>query len=314
MSRALSTHSPAPTKGPDGLPVLDDAARAALWGDLFEVAVKRGCLGYLNHVGLLQSVRTRQHWADLAVNDLHLHMTNQSGAVDPGYRGRQASSLDHLLLVGWGLGWTTMREYLRRLGPRDVQVRGMFCPLDLKDRRIGAPQPDPAERLEEIWRELELPGIPDEHWSGKGEPANADFLLIARTPERQHVLCLEFSLYAQMDDLDFASEAAHLDELMRYVYRVESRGVFTRIAAEVSGEHFNLSERLVSYLPALTSHDKPLYKLCQGSSYATRLIQLLQRRGQGLEPVTAQVIAVTNSGLEALNARFDPDEDNDPRV
>ena len=85
----------------------------------------------------------------------------------------------------------------------------------------------------------------------------------------------------------------------------------TRIAAEVSGEHFKLSDRLVSYLPALTSHDKPLYKLCQGSSYATRLIQLLGRRGQGLEPVTAHVIAVTNSGLESLNARFDAGEDND---
>src|ERR1700687_446832 len=98
MSRVRSTHRPAPTQGPDGLPVLDDAARAALWGDLFEVAVKRGCLGYLDHVGLLQSASIRQRWTDLAVNDLHVHMTNQSGAVDPGYRERQASSLDHLLL------------------------------------------------------------------------------------------------------------------------------------------------------------------------------------------------------------------------
>jgi len=30
--------------------------------------------------------------------------------------------------------------------------------------------------------------------------------------------------------------------------------------------------------------------------------------------VTAHVIAVTNSGLEALNARFDAGEDNDPRA
>lgn len=30
--------------------------------------------------------------------------------------------------------------------------------------------------------------------------------------------------------------------------------------------------------------------------------------------MTAHVIAVTNSGLEALNARFDAGEDNDPRA
>jgi hypothetical protein len=295
--------------------VLEDAARAALWGDLFEVAVKRGCLGYLKHAGLFPTTSaTQQPWDAATVNDLHRHLLIQSGVIDPAYRERQTSTLDHMLWVGWGLGWTTMREYLRRLRPKDIEVRSVFCPLDLKDRRRAVLPPDGTERLEAIWRVLELPGVVDEQWGDKGQPANADFLLVARAGERQHVLCLEFSLYAQMDDLDFASETAHLDELMRYIQRTESRGVFTRIAAEVTGEHFTLSARLVSHLPALTSHDKPLYKLCQGSSYATRLIHLLGRRGQGLEPVTAQVIAVTSAGLEGLSARFDAVEVDDNRA
>jgi hypothetical protein len=125
---------------------------------------------------------------------------------------------------------------------------------------------------------------------------------------------LEFSLYAQVDDRDFASEAAHLDELMHYIQRVESRSVFTRIAAELDGEQFVFSDRLISHLPALTTRDKPLYKLCQGSSYATRLIHLLSRRGQGLELVTAKVIAVTSAGLEALSARFEPNGEQDYRA
>lgn len=295
--------------------VLDDASRAAVWGDLFEIAVKRGCLGLLEQRGLLQkSATTRDRWAALVVNDLHQHLSAQAGVVDPVYRARQDSSLDHMLWVGWALGWTSMREYLDRLGPRDLEVRGVFCPLELKDRAPGAVGVDSTERLESIWRELGLPGDPDEHWAGKGEPANADFLLITRTPERHHVLCLEFSLYAPLDDRDFETEASHLDELMRYIQRIESRGVFTRIAAEVTGEQFTLSDRLMSHLPALTNHDKPLFKLCQGSSYATRLIHLLNRRDQGLEPVTAQVIAVTSAGLEALSAPFDSTGNDDHRA
>ena len=296
--------------------MLDDAARAAVWGDLFEIAVKRGCLGLLDHRGLLQfSSTVRNPWDRLVVNDLHQHLFAQTGVVDPVYRARQDSSLDHMLWVGWALGWTIMREYLRRLGSRHLEVRGVFCPLELKDRTPATSGvPDSTERLESIWRELALPGEPDEHWAAKGEPANADFLLVTMTPERHHVLCLEFSLYAPLDDRDFESEPAHLDELMRYIQPIESRGVFTRIAAEVTGEQFTLSDRLISHLPALTSQDKPLYKLCQGSSYATRLIHPLSRRGRGLEPATAQVIAVTSAGLEALSARFDGTANGDHRA
>src|SRR5262249_31389150 len=101
------------------------------------------------------------------------------------------------------------------------------------------------------------------------------------------------------------SEAGHLDELMQYVQRTESRGVFTRIAAEGTGDHFTLSDRLISHFPALTTPDKPLYKLCQGRSYATQLIHLLNRRAQGLEPATAQVSAAPSAGREAPSARFE---------
>src|SRR5262249_9785768 len=256
--------------------------------------------------GLLpESSTVRKRWQALAVNDLHQHLVAQTGVVDPLYRARQASSLDHVLWVGWALGWTTLREYLQRLGTTEVKIRTVFCPLELKDRAASAGLPNSTERLESIWRELGLTGEPDEHWSGTGQPANADFLLVARAPGRHHILCLEFSLYAVLDDGDFETEAAHLDELMQYVQRTESRGVFTRIAAEVTGDRFTLSDRLISHFPALTTRDKPLYKLCQGSSYATRLIHLLYRRGEGFEPVTAEVIAVTTAGLEALSARFE---------
>ena len=85
---------------------------------------------------------------------------------------------------------------------------------------------------------------------------------------------------------DFESETAHLDELLQYIQRTESRGVFTRIAAEVTGEHFALSERLIAHLPALTNRDKPLYKLCQASSYTTQFVHRMARRGTPVSPAT----------------------------
>jgi hypothetical protein len=314
MFRAHCTPCPIPA-GAQPAEMLDDAARAALWGDLFEVSVKRGCLAFLDHRGLLpQSSSVRDRWQGLVVADLHQHLVDQSGVVDPLYRARQASSLDHLVWVGWALGWTTLREYLHRLGSPWLEVRSVFCPLELRDRAADTGLPDSDDRLESIWHEMGLPGQPDEHWSGRGQPANADFLLVARTPDRHHVLCLEFSLYALLNDRDFDAEAAHLDELIQHVRRIEARGVFTRIATEVTGDQLTLSDRLISHLPALTTRDKPLYKLCQGSSYATRLIHLLNRHGQGLEAVTTQVIAVTTAGLEALSARFDGADTVDHRA
>jgi len=292
--------------------MLDDSQQAALWGDLFEVAVKRGCLGYLHHRGLLPR-SSQQEWESRTISSLHEHLSTQSGVIDPNYRDRQASSLEHLLLVGWGLGWTTLREHLRRLAPAELDLRALFCPLSLPDRQRESLRPETDDRVEALWRELDMSGSPDPMWAGKGEPANADFLLLARTAERYHLLCLEFSLYAQINDADFSAEPAHLEELTRFVRRVEARGIFTRVAAEVTGEHFVLSERLISHLVALTTHDKPLYKLCQGSSYATRLLHLLERRGQGLTPVSVQVVAVTSAGLEGLSARFD-DGREDPRA
>src|SRR5918911_2029066 len=129
--------------------MLDEAQQAALWGDLFEIAVKRGCLGYLLHRGLLPtSGATWWNREQLRVGDLHQHVVSQSGVVDPAYRERQASSLDHLLLVGWGLGWTTLREYLRRLEPGQVELRALFCPLSLPDRRAELGPPELDDRVE----------------------------------------------------------------------------------------------------------------------------------------------------------------------
>jgi hypothetical protein len=283
---------------------LDEQARTVLWGDLFEVAVKRGCLASLRERALLpKGWSSLRAWRSTTVGDLHKHLVAQTGAVDPRERAALASSLDHLLLVGWGLGWTVAREYLRRFGGERVETVGLHCTPDLPDRR-RIDRPEPAARVAAFWDALALAGRPDTAWADQGEPANADFLLVLRAGGQHHVLCLEFSLHASADPDDFSEQGTHLDEVARFVRRLEARGVFTRLTTEVAGEGFAFSESLVSHLAALTSRDKPLYKLCQASSYAAQLLHLLERRGHPLTPAAVQVIAVTNAGVEALSAQF----------
>ena len=163
--------------------MLTDTQLRTLWGDLFEIAVKRGCLGVLRQRGLLGSQADHlRPWRRTRVADLHGHLLHQTGAVDPRERARLRASLDHVLLAGWGLGWTVMRECLRRLGPQGrgeaLEITGVYCPLTLPDRRSGE-ESDPEERVAALWEALSLDGAPPSlrycprhWWPGRALPSS----------------------------------------------------------------------------------------------------------------------------------------------
>src|SRR6266540_4287962 len=159
--------------------MLDETQLQALWGDLFEVAVKRGCLAVLQDRGLLQGLQgSAEHlwpWRSLRVADLHDHLLELTGAVDPRERAGLKSSLDHLLVTGWGLGWTVLRECLRRLGSGKPRLDAVFCPLALPNRQRPS-EAKPHERAAALWQALGLAGRPDPASAALGEPANADLL------------------------------------------------------------------------------------------------------------------------------------------
>lgn len=281
---------------------LTSSEALATWGDLFEVAVKRGCLDLLLERGMLPETEHLAPWAGAQVADLIAHLHRQLGVTDPSSRGRHARALQHLLLQGWGLGWTVLRAALDRLEGRDGRVRGLYCPFSLPARPGSGPD---EHSHEELWRSLGLPGAPDPAWLGRGQPARADMLLwLIDSEEREHVFVLEFSVNAPTEVRDFGDQEPHLGELLSHALRIESRGIFTRVGAMLTSEHFAFSDRIISHLAALTTRDKPLYKLAQASAYATSFILNLRERGVLLEPVTAHAIAVTNNGVEALEAEF----------
>jgi hypothetical protein len=260
-------------------------------------------LGHLRHAGLLPEHPHLELWHARRVVDLHQHLHEQSGATDPNERRLLSSSLEQLLLEGWGLGWTVAREALARF--QASRIDGLYCPLALRDRRRGA-VPDREAQLAAFWAALGLPGRPREEWAAAGQPANADFLAVLRRDDEHLVLVLEFSLHAPPRAADFREQRPHLERLEHLAARLEGRGVFTRLGASVVGEGFRVSRGLISHLPALTTRDKPLYKLCQGASYAATF---LDRCAERYPAARAQVVAITNGGLEAVAAAFLPEPD-----
>src|SRR2546422_11658394 len=98
------TMYPLASSPPDGI----DRFAAAIWGDLYEVAVKRGCLAYLASDGLLTSNQPLTVWNSTLVENVREHLYQQLDIVDRSERARYSSTLNHLLVTVYGLGWTVL--------------------------------------------------------------------------------------------------------------------------------------------------------------------------------------------------------------
>lgn len=289
---------------------------ASLLGDIFEVLVKRGVIGALLDQGLLSSTSPihpeLQPWEAMRYSNLADHLVGELEVVDPTYERLIRELIDHLAIQAYGLGWTTLRTYLKthRCGKGSgFQVIAWWCPLGLPHRIQGNHSSRSTLTQKELgrrfWKAMGLTGDVDSSITAKGHPAMADFLLIGREKRgRTRILCLEFSLNTLGEINDYTLEAAHLTELAVYASQLERRGVFSRVSAEVSveNENFTLSRGLIDHIGAFTSRDKPLYKLCQGSSYAVLTERLLRERGVITGPVELQVLAVTATGIEGFAA------------
>lgn len=292
---------------------------AVLWGQAYEVLVKRGVLACLIEQGLVEPNRPGlQRWREIKLLEISRVLSRELGILDDSMREVVKAAVGHLALVAFGVGYTATRAYLKGLrakskNPNPFKVRALWCPLTLPGEST-AEQAAREETRVAFHAELGLPGIVDPDWSRKGQPANADFMLwLEGASKEDYLLVQEYSFDMPADLGDFREQDAHLDELLRHRRIVDSRSVFARVAAEVDGESFELSEDIKTYLNALTSDNKPFYKLCQASSYAETTVHLLQKLGMAQKPVVARSLAITPNGLESLAARFTAGESLDPR-
>ena len=295
--------------------------QSVIWGHAYEILVKRGCLAYLIEQGLVSREReTLTPWLDLKLSAVEKSVIRQLEVIDPDARSIVSSAVRHLALTAFGTGYTAIRAYVKSIEGQlksfsiaKLQVRGLWCPLMLPGDKTSPDERRTAAR-HGFAKEFGLGGFVDPAWSGTGQPANADFTLWMRyAGKSDYLLVEEYSFDMRGAPKDFRDQEAHLKELSDYRRVVDSRSVFARVAAQVEGEQFLLSEDLRLYLPALTSKNKPFFKLCQASSYAATTAALLEARGLVIKPMSSRALAITPNGLESLAARFD-DDGNDPRA
>lgn len=300
--------------------------QAVLWGQAYEVLVKRGSIAYLIEQGLLDADRpSLEQWRKHKLLKVSTELTNALDIIDEQQRAVVKAAVRHLALTAFGTGYTAMRAYLisvrehlrttyRSFNADSLRLRTLWCPLSLPGASTDIDEAHAASR-QALYEEFGLHGIVDPAWSSKGQPANADFMMWLSYAEKQDFLLVqEYSFDMPREIGDFREQGPHLEELMRHRRIVDSRSVFARVAAEVDGESFELSDDIKTFLTALTSENKPFHKLCQASSYAEITVRLLQTRGLLSVPCNARALAITPNGLESLGATFAPSGDKDPRI
>jgi hypothetical protein len=285
-------------------------ANAVLWGQVFEIAIKRGVLIHLIHRKLLpldhQSVAS---WTSLKTAKLYAVVKHQLQVVDANAIAMVERAVSHMLVPGYGLGWTCMREYLTRISDRTrrrFELKALWCPLSIPN--LSRDREAEALSAAQAFKEAFGVGSAGAELTARGYAAWSDFTLWLTTPTKHpdNLLVLEFSYNAPAEVPDFAREEDHLEEVRRFARYLDLRGVFSRICAEVKGEGFELAPTLTSHLGAFTSRDKPFFKLCQGASYVDKTVNILQGEGKLARLCDTRVIAVTSNGFESLAARFVP--------
>lgn len=280
----------------------DDASHLpAVWGDVFEVAVKRGFLAELLDRGLVDA-RTPglAEWSDGSVAGIRRTVREQYPTAAGNVLSRASKYTGHLLAVGGFLGRTVARAWADKRVDDGSAIEAVWCPLSLPDRLSGETGSDGRDLLAEFAAVTGLEA-PNAEMAKAGGAARADFLIVGRTRKgKRFLLCVEFSHHAPEDPGDMGRGDAHLAEVRGFVGRLESRGVFSRLSADVTDGGFELNRRVVSHLPALTTSDKPLYKLMQGASYACGFVDAAGHA----EPIDVDVAAVTPAGVESASGTF----------
>lgn len=297
---------------------MDLTQRQSLWGQVFEIAVKRGVLTKLlgSQVGNLEHCDL-DSWKLLDAADVYGALARELKEVDPNLKSRTREIARHLFELGMGLGQTALREYLRQLksDPEDYSIKALWCPLQLP-RIQGDFETETETALQAFSKAFAQSSRVESVLTNKGFPVRADFLLWLEPHHNKldrELLCLEFSLNGLPEMADYSKPEAHLEELRRFAWFMDTRSVFSRVCAEVSGEEFVLSPRIKEHFPAFTGRDKPLYKLCQAASYVETTLRWLKSKGVDDRPFNARALSITQNGFESLSAKFYTSEQVDPR-
>ena len=297
--------------------------QAILWGQAYEILTKRGALDYLIEKQMIDIESPwLEPWRTHTLPNVSAAIISALELVDPDVSDRVTAAVEHMALTSFGTGYTLMRHYIdtikssiRQFSQEKLTAKALWCPLTMPALPDAEPSKVRREKLiQALTDAFGLRGVPDPQWAGTGKPANADFMLWLDYDGKQTFLLVQEYSYDSPGELaDFQNPEAHLRELKRFRKISDMRSVFARIAAEVEHEHFKLDKEIWQYLLAFSGKDKPLYKLCQASSYATSMATVLQDRAGVTGIIKACALAITPNGVDSLSAHIGGG-DKDPRL
>ena len=169
----------------------------------FELAVQRGVIAQLLHQKLLSPAHpSLEPWHTSRVSEVTKGVLKALAVTDNNAREWVESGVRHLLVFGYGLGWTTMRECLKHNAPKNPQIEALWCPLTLPGQE-GKFEEEQEKTAISFHQAFQLPGSPDKAVTHKGNPGKADFLLWLKSGgthrrrskrPKDFLLCLEFFL------------------------------------------------------------------------------------------------------------------------
>src|SRR5450759_1025394 len=91
--------------------------QAELWGQAYEVLVKRGVLSCLVEWKLLDPKHPHlEPWREDRLLEISKRLSKELGLLDETMRDEVKAAVEHMALTAFGVGYTAMREYLKSIG------------------------------------------------------------------------------------------------------------------------------------------------------------------------------------------------------
>jgi hypothetical protein len=175
-------------------------AQAVLWGQTYEVLVKRGVLACLIEQGLISKDRPPlQTWRETRLLAVATHVSRKMDLLDEAARDVVKAAVRHIALTAYGVGYIATRAYLNAVrtklhGGTELSVRALWCPLLLPGTKHEDWKSAEQAARQQFQAEFQFEGTVDPQWSNKGHPANADFVLwLSGNDKEDFLLVQEYS-------------------------------------------------------------------------------------------------------------------------
>jgi len=159
--------------------MIDPIQQHSLWGQAFEIAVKKGVLtALLDSTVNKPNALNLEAWKALDNADIYSALLQELRAVDPNLKTIIKKTARHLFVMGNGLGQTAIRECLHNLrsDPEDYSIKALWCPLDIPRTQSNFDK-ETDLALQEFTKSFPAEMRFEHVLTKKGYPVRADFLL-----------------------------------------------------------------------------------------------------------------------------------------